>query len=165
MEADNGRYALCYNGECYNFVDLRKGLKKKGDHFVSSGDTEVVLRMLNRHGKSCLSQLNAMFALGFWDEDGKKLLLARDRFGQKPLYYFFTGKLLVFASELRALLASGLIEKRLNHHGVISYLAYGAVQGEETIVSGIFILPAANYLEWELGRGISIKEYWEPRKR
>ena len=162
MNLDNRRYAFCYNGECYNFSDLREGLKRQGEQFRSSGDTEVVLKMLVRDGKSCLPKLNAMFAFGFWDDKYHRLLLARDRFGQKPLYYCFAGKLLLFASEVRALIASDLIEKKLNLNALRSYLAYGAIHGHETIISGISLLPASHYFEWERNVNPNTGVYWAP---
>ena len=162
MKSSDGRYALCYNGECYNFADLRNRLKRQGDRFRSSGDTEVVMKMLKSNGKSCLSQLNSMFAFGFWDEHYQKLLLARDRFGQKPLYYCVRGKLLLFASEVRALLTSGLIERNLNLNALRSYLAYGAVHGPDTIVAGISLLSASSYLEWAENSDLEVKRYWSP---
>lgn len=148
MVSDDGRSALCYNGECYNFRDLRPALDRDGIAFHSTGDTEVLLRMLSREGARSLPRLNAMFAFAFWDESNRRLLLARDRFGQKPLYYAVAMGCLVFASEMRALLASDLIERLVSPQAIQGYLGYGAVQGPETIVEGVRLLPAATYLEW-----------------
>lgn len=129
--------ALSYNGECYNYLELREALIARGKSFVSSGDTEVVLQTVLSDGPDGLRKLNAMFAVAFWDERERSLLLGRDFYGQKPLYYSQVDGLLIFASELRALLASGLVKRELDAESVRSYLAYGAVQAPNTIVKGV----------------------------
>ena len=144
---DAGRnHALCYNGECYNFQELRHEMQKQGESFTSSGDTEVVLKMLVRRGHECLLDLNAMFALAFWNEARQTLLLARDRFGQKPLYYTLRNGLLIFASEVRALLASGLVPRVADVESVGSFLACGSVCGPRTIVEDVKLLQSGHYL-------------------
>jgi asparagine synthase (glutamine-hydrolysing) len=162
MLTEDGRFGLAYNGECYNFIELRNELAAGGETFNSTGDTEVVLRLLARKGAGALPRMNAMFALGLWDEKERRLLLARDRFGQKPLYYARTGKLLLFASEVRALLASGLVERRIDPTGIISYLSAGAVQGPGTIVKGLKILPRASYIVFNAGNNEKAGVYWTP---
>jgi len=139
-------HVLCYNGECYNYRELRHEMHKQGELFTSSGDTEVVLRMLSRRGPDCLQDLNAMFALAFWNEDEQTLLLARDRFGQKPLYYTVQKGLLIFASEVRALLASGLMPRRADAESVRNFFACGSVCGPKTIVENVRLLPSSHYL-------------------
>jgi asparagine synthase (glutamine-hydrolysing) len=148
LSADK-RWAFVYNGECYNFRDLRNTLADEGEEFRSSGDTEVVMRLLGLEGASALARMNAMFALALWDEWEQTLLLARDRYGQKPLYYTRVGKLILFASEVRTLLASGMVPRKADPAAIRSYLAYGAVQGHRTIVSGISLLPPASYALFE----------------
>lgn len=142
----NQRNQLVYNGECYNFRELRGELQSTGELFTTSGDTEVVSRLLSLHGVDAFPKLNAMFALAFWDEDNQRLLLARDHFGQKPLYYAFQDGTLIFASEVRALLASGLVPRALCHEAVMSFLSYGCVQPPRTIIEGV----------WSLERGTSV---------
>ncbi|MBY0552789.1 MAG: hypothetical protein K2W95_36235 [Candidatus Obscuribacterales bacterium] len=127
-----GAGSLTYNGECYNFPELKDELQEQGIRFRSTGDTEVVLQTLLTNPEQGLQRLNAMFARGFRDERANHLILARDYYGQKPLYYAIAGQLIVFASEIRALLASGLIDRKLNGSTVRSYLSYGAVQAPET---------------------------------
>ncbi len=105
MSSHDRNLALVYNGECYNYRTLRKELNNIGVHFNSTGDTEVVLKILEAEGTDALDKLNAMFALALWDEQRQTLLLARDRYGQKPLYFTHIGKLFIFASEVRAILA------------------------------------------------------------
>ena len=119
MVTDSQSHALCYNGECYNFQQLRNQWFENGETFTSSGDTEVVLKMLKLRGRECLPDLNAMFALALWDETEQTLLLARDRFGQKPLYFTVQQGLLIFASEIRTLLASGMVPRKVDMESAI----------------------------------------------
>jgi asparagine synthase (glutamine-hydrolysing) len=162
MAASDGRFILSYNGECYNFPELRKQLECQGVCFRSSGDTEVVLQVLAHDGTAALERFNAMFALALWDEREKHLLLARDRFGQKPLYWTTFRDGVLFASEVRALLASGLVERRVSKAGVRSFLCYGAVQGPDTIVAGVQLLPRAATLSLRAGQSLRQAIYWEP---
>lgn len=162
MVSPDAQYAFVYNGECYNYHAMKAALTANGESFTSTGDTEVLFCLLRKRGRACLSGLNAMFAFGFWDEAQQTLLLARDRFGQKPLYHARIGSLLLFASELRALLASDLVERRISPAAIRSYLAYGAVQGPETIVDGVRLLPAAHYLEYQAEGRESNGGYWTP---
>ena len=162
MSYANGRFTLCYNGECYNYRQIRKELQQLGETFISTGDTEVVLRYLARQGKAAPEKFNAMFALALWDEKEGKLLLARDRFGQKPVYYTQVDNLLIFSSEIRSLLTSGLVERDIDLEGLKSYLSYGAVQGPKTIVKDVALLPPASMLEWQSGKKMQISRYWSP---
>src|SRR6478672_8701046 len=134
MTSADDRFTLVYNGELYNFRELQRGLEGQGDCFTSTGDTEVLLRLLSRSQEAVLPRLNGMFAFALWDERERRLLVARDRFGQKPVYWSWSNGLLVFASEVRALLESGLVARQIDRDGVLSYLSYGAVQGPRTIV-------------------------------
>jgi asparagine synthase (glutamine-hydrolysing) len=162
MISSDGRFVLAYNGECYNYLELRKSLESRGLRFQSTGDTEVVLQALAHDGSAALERFDAMFALALWDEQEKCLLLARDRFGQKPVYWTPLGDGLLFASEVRALLASGLVERRINKAGLRSFLCYGAVQGPDTIVAGVRLLPRATSLNWRVREAPRQRTYWEP---
>lgn len=162
MGTPDERFILSYNGECYNFRDLRRGLESQGVNFQSSGDTEVVLHLLTRRGWEGLSSLNGMFALALWDDLEGRLLLARDQFGQKPLYWAAFEDGFLFASEMRAILASGLVARRLNPAGLQSYLCHGAVQGPDTLVSGVWLLPRASTLVWQRERTPVVASYWQP---
>lgn len=162
MTACKDRFVLSYNGECYNFQELRKQLESQGIRFHSTGDTEVVLEALARDGAAALERFNAMFALALWDEQDKQLLLARDRFGQKPLYWTPFGDGLLFASEVRALLASDLVERKVNKMGLRSFLCYGAVHGPDTIVAGVQLLPRAASLSLRPGQSPRQTVYWTP---
>ncbi|MCP4712306.1 MAG: asparagine synthase (glutamine-hydrolyzing), partial [Planctomycetes bacterium] len=138
----------------------------QGELFRSTGDTEEVLRCLSRQGPTALTKFNAMFALALWDEKEGKFLLARDRFGQKPLYYAYIDNLLIFSSEIRSLLASGLVKREIDPQGLKSYLSYGAVQGPKTIVTNVSLLSPAGMLEWQSGKQMQISRYWNmPRRK
>lgn len=135
---------ITYNGETYNFKELRREL---GGEWASRTDTEVVLRAYRKWGVAAFARLRGMFALALWDAQQRRLLLARDPLGIKPLYYYAADDHLIFASELRALLASGLVPRRLSSAGVDSYLANGSVAAPLTIVDGVRQLLPGHYLE------------------
>jgi asparagine synthase (glutamine-hydrolysing) len=135
---------ITYNGETYNFKELRREL---GGEWASNTDTEVVLRAYRRWGADAFRRLRGMFALAIWDNQKQRLILARDPLGIKPLYYYASKDQLIFASELRALLASGLVPRRLNAAGIDSYLANGSVAAPLTIVDGVRQLLPGHYLE------------------
>jgi asparagine synthase (glutamine-hydrolysing) len=160
MVSVNKQWAFVYNGECYNYKELRAELGAIGENIVSTGDTEVVFHYLVRNGPSILARINAMFALALWDEREQTLLLARDRYGQKPLYFTHVGELVVFASEVRALLASGLVEHRADHNAILSYLAYGAVQEPSTIVAGVLTVKPGTYITFSPKDRHTINSYW-----
>lgn len=128
---------ITYNGETYNFKDLRREFDDDSEPWLSNTDTEVVLRAYRKFGAGALARLRGMFALALWDNQKQTLVLARDPLGIKPLYYFASEQHFVFASELRALLASGLVPRRLSAAGVDSYLDNGSVEAPLTIVDGV----------------------------
>lgn len=138
---------ITYNGETYNFKQLRAELDSDGETWHSNSDTEVVLRAYRKWGVDAFRRLRGMFALALWDERKRTLLLARDPLGIKPLYYYRTEDVFVFASEVRALLASGLVPRRLSNDGVDSYLATGSVEAPLTIVEGVRQLLPGQCLE------------------
>ena len=142
MVAKGGRFALSYNGEIYNYRELREAAG--GGAPRSSGDTEVLLDLLAREGADCIERLNGMFAFALWDDAAQRLLLARDAWGQKPLFFAQAGELLVFASEMRALLASGLVAPELNLNSALSFLSYGWTQEPATMLQGVQALPAGH---------------------
>ncbi len=150
---------LVFNGEIYNFREIRIELEKIGHRFISSGDTEVLLKAYGQWGEACLERLAGMFAFALWDASNERLFLARDRLGEKPLYYYAGPRLFMFGSELRSLLATGLVPRRLNQAGLASYLAFGAVQDPLTIIEGARSLPSGHTLVWEKGK-YRIRSYW-----
>ncbi len=135
---------ITYNGETYNFKDLRKEL---GGEWLSNTDTEVILRAYRKWGVDAFRRMRGMFALAIWDDAKQNLLLARDPLGIKPLYYYVSNNHFVFASELRALLASGLVPRRLSAAGIDSYLANGSVESPLTIIDGVKQLLPGHYLQ------------------
>lgn len=145
---------LSYNGEIYNLRNLRRELESLGYEFRSRTDTEVVLAAYGKWGLKALSRLRGMFALSLWDEGLQRLVLARDPFGIKPLYYCRLGDLLLFGSEVRALLASGLVSRRLSQEGLLSYLQFGSVQEPWTAVEGVRSLSAGHYMLVEARDGM-----------
>lgn len=160
---------LVFNGEIYNFHNLRSELEEKGIRFRGSGDSEVLLHALVEWGPAALERLHGMFALAFYEPRNNSLLLARDPLGIKPLYVGSTGRSVAFASEIRALMATGLFAGTVNDRAVATYLAYGAVQGPETIYREIQQFPAGSWQRWDLATGApsAIRSYWtfpEPRE-
>ena len=151
-DAETGNL-ITYNGEAYNFKELRREI---GGEWVSKTDTEVVLRGYGKWGAGIFRKLRGMFALAIWDERRQRLLLARDALGIKPLYYYPTATQLLFASELRALLASELVPRRLCDAGVASYLTNGSVAAPLTIVDGVRQLMPGHYLEVALNQNGAI---------
>ena len=147
---------ITYNGETYNFKELRREIGS--GPWVSNTDTEVVLRAYNKWGIDAFRRMRGMFALAIWDHEKQQLVLARDPLGIKPLYYFAAKDRLLFASELRALLASGLTPRRLSAAGVNSYLATGSVESPLTIVEGIKQLLPGHYLQVKVVEGIEVTE-------
>ena len=133
-----GRYGIVFNGEVYNFAELQQELQ--GYPFRTKSDTEVVLAAYQRWGEACLERFFGMFAFAIWDKQEEKLFAARDRLGIKPFYYFNDDEKFMFGSEIRALLATGLIEKKLNPYGLQDYLTYQTVHAPQTLVQNIFQL-------------------------
>jgi asparagine synthase (glutamine-hydrolysing) len=152
---------IVFNGEIYNFRDLRKELEAAGAEFKSHSDTEVILAAYRVWGESCLTRLGGMFAFALWDAPRKRLLLARDPMGIKPLYYHQSEQTFVFASEVRTLLRTGLVPRKADSTGVLSYLAFGSVYEPWTIVEGVKAVPAGHILTVENG-SVSSREYWNP---
>ncbi len=165
MEHGSSGCCLSYNGEIYNFQELRGEFEERGERYGSTGDTEVLLRALVEKGVEVLPRLNGMFAFGFWNEGEQKLVLARDRFGQKPLYYAVLNGAkgtVVFASEIRALLASGLVDRRLDIDAVYGFLFNGAVQEPGSVVRGVSVVPRCGYVTVKPGETPVVRRYWEP---
>ncbi len=151
MRSPSGRYVITFNGEVYNYVELRRELEASGRRFVSDGDTEVVLAAYEAWGPACLRRFIGMFALAVWDVERRSLFLARDFFGIKPLFWARQGRTFLFASEIKALLATGLLPRRVRPNRLFDYLRYGQTDdGEETLLEGIAHLPASHWMEVSL---------------
>jgi len=152
---------IVFNGEIYNFRQLRQELESAGAEFRSQSDTEVVLAAYRTWGEDCLSRLAGMFAFGLWDGPQKRLLLARDPMGIKPLYYYHSGPNFLFASEVRTLLQTGLVPRKSDSTGVLSYLAFGSVYEPWTMVEGVSAVPPGHLLKVE-NSAVTSREYWNP---
>jgi len=149
------------NGEIYNFRQLRRELECGGYQFRSSGDTEVVLAGFGLWGEAVVERLRGMFACALWNEAKQSLTLVRDRLGIKPLYYAEASGDFVFASQLRALAASGLVPRELDAAGLDSLLQFGSVQEPATLLRGVRLLPAGHCLRWQPGAGeVTLHRYW-----
>ena len=159
MSTPDGRFTVVLNGEIYNFPELRRALEEKGARFHTRTDTEVILRAYEIHGASCVDLLRGMFAFVLWDEQERVGVLARDRFGIKPLYYHEAGGRLVFASEVRALLASGLVPRDLDAQAAFAYFRTGSVPEPRTLLRHVRCLEAGHLARWENGR-LEARRYW-----
>jgi asparagine synthase (glutamine-hydrolysing) len=158
--SEDGRYTVVYNGEIYNHASLRSELEALGVAFTTSSDTEVLLAAYVRWGAGCLARLRGMFVFAIWDARQRSLFLARDRLGVKPLYYAERGGGLVFASEVRTLLAVGAVPRRLARSALAGYLAFGSVSEPDTILDGVRALPPGSTAELKEGR-LTERRYWE----
>jgi asparagine synthase (glutamine-hydrolysing) len=162
MRNEDGAVWITYNGEIYNYVELREGLKKKGYRFLSETDTEVVLRLYEEEGAECVKRLNGMFAFVICDlrSGTPKLFLARDHFGVKPLYYFHSGQRFGFASEIKALLQVSGIDAQIDPQSLHQYLTFLWVPDPKTMFRGIYKLPAGHSATFTEGK-LKIERYWD----
>ncbi|PZU93013.1 MAG: asparagine synthase (glutamine-hydrolyzing) [Pseudanabaena sp.] len=160
MSTIDGRYTITFNGEIYNFLELRQRLENEGETLESHTDTEVVLKLYRKRGKDCLKDLRGMFAFAIWDEQKQSCFITRDSLGIKPLYYWHLNQTLVFASELRAVINSGLPQVNLNLDGLYGYLTTGSVPEPHTLIEDIYCLEAGNWLYWQNGN-ITKHQYWQ----
>ncbi len=148
---------ICYNGEVYNYSRLRNEMQEKSE-WKSTSDTEVILKCFNQWGIECLEKIRGMFAFSIWDHQRKTLILARDQFGIKPLYFYYKENQFIYSSEIRSLLASELIPRKLSQQGLESYLEFGSVISPNTIIEDIYSLMPGEYLEIKLGDSLSIRK-------
>jgi asparagine synthase (glutamine-hydrolysing) len=157
---ESGSLQLVFNGEIYNFRELRQELEARGHRFATNADTEVVVHLYEDLGTRCVERLNGMFAFALWDEARRELVLARDRFGKKPLYYAELGRTLLFGSELKSLLEHPLCPRELDFESLSRYLALEYVPTPRSILAGVAKLPGGHLLRWRDGR-TSIERYWD----
>lgn len=160
--SDDGRYALVFNGEIYNFKNLRNKLESQGVRFHTQTDTEVVLALLAREGMGAIEQLNGMFAIAFWDNDAGTLDLIRDRIGKKPLYYTEQDGQLLFASELKALLQCPNVPREIRPDAVYDFFAYQYVPDPKTIFKNIYKLEPGSHLHRTSAGKTTLRRYWSP---
>jgi asparagine synthase (glutamine-hydrolysing) len=162
MHDPSGRYTITFNGEIYNYEDIRAELEAQGVSFRTTSDTEVILAAYAAWGSAALDRFRGMFAFAIWDERDRTLFAARDLFGEKPLYFASSGGVLVLGSEIKALLASGLVSDALDRVSIDAYMALGYVPPTRCVYADIRPLPPAHFLRWQDGR-LVVERYWTPR--
>jgi len=160
IHSDDGRYTIIYNGEIYNYLELKKELSEYP--FRTKSDTEVILRALQRYGTDFIHHLRGMFAVAIWDSLEQKLLLARDRFGIKPLFWAKTFEGVYFASEIKAILPF-LRRRQINTSALSDYFTFQFCLGDKTFIDGVWQLPAAHYGILSPGNEPNLKQYWDVR--
>ncbi|MGI8827392.1 MAG: asparagine synthase (glutamine-hydrolyzing) [Chloroflexota bacterium] len=160
MWNEDGTCCIVYNGELYNYLDLRPDLQARGHAFQTQSDTEVVLHAFEEWGQDCLRRFNGMFAFAIWDTRTKALFLARDRIGEKPLYYYRDDERFVFASEIKAILAESGVARALNPRGLANYLAFGHALAPDTMYRGVHKLLPGHFLVIRDGT-VSTSQYWD----
>jgi asparagine synthase (glutamine-hydrolysing) len=158
---DNG-IAAVFNGEIYNFQELRQALIAGGHRFTTEGDGEVLVHLYEEYGAEFVRHLRGMFAIALWDSSRRRLVLARDRMGVKPLYIAETERGLAFASEVKSLVAGGLVSPQLDPVAAELFMAWGYVPGPRTLFAGVRKLPPASFLVVDKGRASDDREYWNP---
>ena len=160
LSNEDGTVWIVFNGEIYNYRELRALLLRKGHVFKTRTDTEVIIHLYEELGPACLEKLRGMFGFAIWDLNAKTLLLARDRVGIKPLYYHLTDTSLVFASEIKAILADPSVERQIAPELIDRFLTFLYMPGEETLLKGIRKLPPGHYLSVKNGKAV-IRQYWD----
>jgi asparagine synthase (glutamine-hydrolysing) len=164
MTTEDKKFAVTYNGEIYNFQDLRAELESLGHKFRSRTDTEVVLRAHAQWGVDCIHRFNGMFAFAIWDNTQQELFIARDRYGIKPLYYTFCGTTFLFASEQKAILAYSGIQKTVDLEALLEYFTFQNIFTNKTLLRGVQIFPAGYWAKLSLGHltnALQLHQYWD----
>jgi len=160
MSNEDGSVWIVFNGEIYNYPFLRDSLQQKGHAFKTESDTETIIHLYEEYGVDCLSRLRGMFAFALWDEKKQELFLARDRLGQKPLFYYRDGRCLLFASEIKALLRDPGIEREINVEAMDAYLSLQFIPAPHTMFRSIKKLPPAHYAVYRDGH-LTMRRYWD----
>jgi asparagine synthase (glutamine-hydrolysing) len=160
MQSEDGAVTIVYNGEIYNYRELRRRLEGRGYQFRTRSDTESILHAYQEYGPNCLEHLNGMFAIAIWDGRRRRLFVARDRIGIKPLYLADDGVRLRFASEMKALLGDRVVPRELDEDAFAYFLRYGYVAPPATLLKGVRKLPPAHYLLAD-AKGVTIQRYWD----
>lgn len=162
MTSKDGNWVITFNGCIYNYLELKQELKAKGHEFVSTTDTEVIVEGLSAYGPSFFERLNGMFALGAWCKHEQTLYLSRDRYGIKPLYYWFTGKTIVFASEIKAIIAHPSFSVQVNIPALNEYFTFQNMLSFRTLFEGVIMLPPANTVSINSkSSGVKHNSWWD----
>lgn len=168
MHTEDGRYIMTYNGELYNYLEIRQQLQKRNVHFTSRSDSEVLLKAVATWGfKHAVTQFNGMFALAIYDKFARRLYLARDRFGVKPLYYAQCGATLLFGSEIKAIIANPIYKSTIDLEALVEYLTFQNFFDDRTLFKGVKLLPAGTFAEASIpddpnsSAGMKVTRYWD----
>ncbi len=162
MATEDGRFVIAYNGEVYNFNELRIELEASGHRFHSRTDSEVVLKAMAHWGEGALTRFNGMFAFALWDKQRKELFLARDRYGIKPLYYAQVGRKFLFGSEVKAILADPAYRTEMDHEGLLEYLTFQNFFTDRTLFKDVRLLPQGSFVKISLAKTeITPVKYWD----
>jgi asparagine synthase (glutamine-hydrolysing) len=161
LSNEKGTVWVVFNGEIYNFKELREELKGKGHQFRTCSDTEVIVHAYEEYQEDCFRYFNGMFAIGIWDEKGNRLVLARDRLGKKPLYYSLIDETFLFASELKALMLYPGFPRKVDPVSLMKYLFFEFIPSPHSIFIDAKKIPASSYLIWDK-KGIKVRQYWSP---
>lgn len=161
MTTPDGRYTIAYNGEVYNYAELRPALEAKGYAFRGHSDTETLLYLYAERGPAMLDDLRGMFALAIWDDEKRELFLARDRIGVKPLYYAFAGGQFIFASEIKAILQHPAVERRVSEEAFYHFLSFLTSPAPLTLFEGIYKLRPGHTATLDAAGNLSVREYWD----
>ena len=157
---ESGTAWVVFNGEIYNYQELRKTLESKGHKFYTNSDTECIIHAYEEYGKDCVIYLRGMFAFAIWDETKKQIFLARDRIGIKPLYYAWNEETLVFASEIKSILLFPGIKREINKKALYYYLTFRFNPLHDTLFQGVSKLPPGHFLIYD-GKTITLSKYWD----
>ncbi len=160
MASEDKSIWLVYNGEIYNYIEIREKLIKKGYKFKSKSDTEVIIKAYQEFGIDCINQFNGMFSFSLWDSNSRRFFAARDRIGIKPFYYYFDGKTFVFASEIKSVLKHRAVIKEQNENAITNFLLFDHQIDDQTWFKNIYSLNPGSYLVIEKKR-LSFKKYWD----
>ena len=152
---------IVFNGELYNHQELRKGLEARGHRYRTHSDTETIVHLYEEYGRDCVQHLRGMFAFAIWDRRKRRLFIARDRLGIKPLYYYFDSRMLLFGSEIKTMLAYPGVTPQFNRATLAEYLAFGYLPEAETMYAGIKKLLPGHTLEITEGGQPDSAQYWD----
>src|SRR5215831_18909063 len=163
MSNEDGNLRLIYNGEIFNHASLRPELEKAGHRYANRSDSETIIHSYEQYGPDCLARFRGMFAFALWDKNARRLFIARDRLGKKPLYYYWDGRLFAFASEMKALFEHPAISPKLEESLLPEYLAFGYTSEERTLFSGIRKLMPGHHLTLDISGApkLEIRQYWD----
>ncbi len=161
MSNEDGSLILIYNGELYNYLELKPKLIGKGHKFHSTSDSEVVLHAFEEYGEKCLDKFKGVYAFAILNTKTKELFIARDKFGTKPLYYTTAGKQFIFASEIKSLLKHPQVKREVSYPALHEYFSFQNIFSDRTLFKDIFLLPAGHYMKVKGDKIKEIKKFWD----